>query len=68
MQTKCGYVTDYVKLHDKYAQNMRGKVYWLETPCGCTYEGFVLLIKNWQGSYNLRKFLGMSRADLEKIE
>lgn len=42
-------------------------VYWLTKPTNIFSEGFALLEKTWQGSYNLLKFLKIKQKSLSAL-
>ena len=50
------YITIKGIIKNNYIKSDRD-VYWLTKPSNIFNEGFALLEKTWQGSYNLLKFL-----------
>lgn len=50
------YITIKGIIKNNYIKSDRD-VYWLTKPSNIFSEGFALLEKTWQGSYNLLKFL-----------
>ena len=60
------YITIKGIIKNNYIKSDRD-VYWLTKPSNIFSEGFALLEKTWQGSYNLLKFLKIKQKSLSAL-